>query len=230
MHCCVTRCQCTAFVDQTLDMNLFVAIWYLSFNQVAAGLLCTTSCFPDADADDDGLTVFAVVGVVGWPPLTESKFFNPRIEANRMAAGLSSLIESPSRLVILSVSVGRAVQDSLLLLQLLFVFPAAVRLLSLFLVCWPGVSDASDSLSGNSWRLLLRLSGHSQCSALHWMQASLLSSWRHSFDFKLANWAAASAYVFVCGWAEQDWGQVRALEKIETQIKEYKWHREENDK
>lgn len=65
MHSCVTRCQCTAFVDQTLDMNLFVAIWYLSFNQLAAGLLCTTSCFPDADADDDGLTVFAVVGVVG---------------------------------------------------------------------------------------------------------------------------------------------------------------------
>lgn len=169
---CVTRCQCTAFVAQTLDMNLFVAIWYLSFNQLAAGLLDPISCFPDAD---DGFTVLVVVGVVGFDMWPESKFFKPKIEANRMAAGLSSVFEYPSPpaspgLALLSVFDGRPVQDNLLLL----LFPAAVRLLSLMLVWSSVVSDAA--LSGNNWRLLLRLSGHSQCSALHWMQASLLSS------------------------------------------------------
>lgn len=97
-------------------MSLFVAIWYLSLNQLAAGLLVIAlSCDSEAPpAVFEGFLGVPLI-VLRLPPLLElasvqsvaaAPRLMPKIEANRMAAGRSSPIVSgatASRVLVLLV-------------------------------------------------------------------------------------------------------------------------------
>lgn len=146
-------------------MSLFVAIWYFSLSQLLAGLLpmailsCDTACFIPVRSRGVFVESTESPPVSGPPPPR----LMPKIDANRMDAGLSSF----------SAAAALEVQANLL-----------VRLSGATALVLLGVSAAaSDGFSG---RLLILLTfstraGHSHCSVLQWTHTSFVSNWRQSF-------------------------------------------------
>lgn len=196
-------------------MSLFVAIWYLSLNQLPAGLPVTFSC-------DSACLKSPVLGVAAaaeelivWVErplllLPESQSapllaapparLMPKIDAKRMAAaGRSSVSWGGGAAAAARLS---PLKHSLLLLLSVARVGFSVRLLIL--------SFSTDA-------------GHSHCSALHWTQTSFVSSWRQSYTEdiqQMRQWDRLCCWLGGTGgwwWLWED-----QLEKSKHKIKEFK--------